>query len=164
MREEPTPFEIASLAVSLSKGNNPEDKLGDAWNLFRSAQIYRSRRLEDEQDQEDSGRASEAEFYFMRDNRFLVPKSDWDGVREYLSELGINLKKANSVKDNLLRMYEDAGDKERAKQLRNDFKNRKSIAIPTSALNDLEFFKKRIKHEGGNKAAKTAKSKKSSRK
>ena len=162
---QPSPYEIASLSIALSKGINPKKHMKDAYDLYWSSYSMLREKWEFDavNDRAFVQRLKESN----NPNNFVLldPTKDRDQARDLLRELGLPWKKADTVKINLIRYYDAEGDKEQQKEnLCLAFKRRKAIKIPRKIINGLAAFKKRIKHEGGNKAAKTAKSKKSSRK
>ena len=155
MNKSPNEFELSCLAVLLSKGNNPEEKLGDAWALWKSASQFRELKIEEEEDYSSDYEDQRNEYELNQKYRTFNPGEDNDPVRDYLWNKNIRIKKARSVRDNLMRLYKESNDPEMISSLENAYTAKKSLSIPIIHLEELIKFRKQRKREGGLKSRKS---------
>lgn len=148
----PTPFEIASIAAVLSKGKNPKEHLSPARNLWIAA----NHTLEEfdlmESDHDDNVARWKEEFRFNELHVLFDPNSDWDELREYLSEkLRPALKKAVTIRRNLREYYNETGQPEKARALKSSLASGKTHILKTT-IDEFVKFKKGRKSDGGKKS------------
>jgi hypothetical protein len=107
--KRPSPLELAKLAAAIGQADNPDEAIRSALRLHLRATIFLNQHRNDSL-ADLALAAGDADLFFGADAakrlgpplRLEKDKRD-DGARRYLRKRGIRLKKARSVKDNLLK-------------------------------------------------------------
>ena len=108
-----------------------------------------------ESDHDDNAAWCEEQFRLKELNVLFDPNSDWDELREYLSEkLRPALKKAVTIHRNLREYFNETGQPEKARTLKSSLASGKTHILKTT-IDEFVKFKKGRKSDGGKKNHRT---------